>query len=138
MQKKHARLMLCGVIAFAIVAMLAVLPLAVRHAFPGECSEGMAKDGQAANLRGDIVAEYDRACGFGVFDQSIVLQLAGAKTLTTLATFQNIHYAYPKFHWINDNSLNVELGSVRGLSSLRGRVGNIRISYTYTMAHPPR
>ncbi|SFK32218.1 hypothetical protein SAMN05444581_10611 [Methylocapsa palsarum] len=128
------RVVPCIIAMIVFGATLAALPLAIRHLFPDEYDEAMAQDRRAANSRGDTVAEYDRSCGFGVFDQSIVLQLAGAEKLTTLAKFQNLHYAYPKFHWINDNNLNVELGSVRGLSSLRGKAGNIRISYTYTMA----
>jgi hypothetical protein len=138
MQKKPVKWMIGGIIAIILlVTMLTIIPLAVQFAFPDECNEGMVQDRRAANTRGDIVADYARACGFGVFDESVVLQLAGVETLATLVKYGNLNYAYPKFRWIDEDTLNVDLGNVYRLSSRLDKVGNIRISYSYTMVGPP-
>lgn len=100
------------------------------------CDEGPVTDRRSANARGDAVAEYIKACtGFGtVVDYSIVLQLRGDEKSTTLAEYDDAQYDYPKFRWINDESLTIDLGKIRWISAKTGKVGSIHITYAYSEA----
>jgi hypothetical protein len=94
-------------------------------------------DQSAANARGDVVEEYIRACtGFGtVVDYSVVLQLRGDEKTTTLVEHDRLYYEYPKFRWIDDDTLSIDLGNVDSIGSTVPKVGSIRITYTYVKAH---
>ena len=97
------------------------------------CDEGPAMDRSATNARGDVVEEYERACtGFGtVIDYSIVLQLSGDEKTTTLVEHDRLHYEYPKFRWIGNDTLSIDLGKVEWISRKVDKVGSIQINYTY-------
>jgi hypothetical protein len=97
------------------------------------CDEGPVTDQRSTNARGDVVEEYIRACtGFGtVVDYSTVLQLVGDKKTTTLVEHDRLNYEYPKFRWINDDSLSIDLGKVEWISRKVDKVGSIRITYAY-------
>ncbi|MDQ6702681.1 MAG: hypothetical protein M3Z96_06040 [Pseudomonadota bacterium] len=45
-----------------------------------------------------------------------------------------LYYEYPKFRWINDDALSIDLGKVDSVWSTVHKVGSIRITYTYTKA----
>ncbi len=100
------------------------------------CDEGPLTDSGATNSRGDLVEKYIKACtGFGtVVDYSIVLQLRGDQKTRTLVEHDRLYYQYPKFRWINDDLLNIDLGEVSWVSLKTDRVGSIRITYLYTKA----
>jgi hypothetical protein len=115
------------------------IPLLIMFAMQprGEgCDEGPVTDLSSTNARGDVVEEYERACtGFGtVVDYSIVLQLRGDEKTTTLVEHDRLYYEYPKFRWINDDTLSIDLGKVEWISRKVDKVGSIRITYTYAMA----
>jgi hypothetical protein len=123
--------------AVAIVLIMVtptILRLVVLFAIPWNCDEGMASDWRAVNARGDIVAAYDKACtGVGtVVDYSVVLQLRGADKITTLVEHSELYYGYPKFRWIDDDTLSIDLGKVRADWGEVDRVGSIRIAYSYS------
>jgi hypothetical protein len=96
------------------------------------CDEGQVSDQRVSNGRGDIVAAHLRVCtGFGtVVDYSIVLQLRGDEKTTKLVEHDWLN-EYPKFRWINDDSLSIDLGKVHSVWSTVHKVGSIRITYTY-------
>lgn len=98
-----------------------------------ECDEGQVSDQRVSNGRGDVVAAYLRACtGFGtVVDESIVLLLRGDEKATTLIKHDGLSYEYPKFRWIDDDTLGIELGKVHSVWSRIDKVGSIHITYTY-------
>jgi hypothetical protein len=123
--------------AVAIVLIMVtptILRLVVLFAIPWNCDEGMASDWRAVNARGDIVAAYDKACtGVGtVVDYSVVLQLRGAEKVTTLVEHSELYSGYPKFRWVDDDTLSIDLGKVRAVWGEVARVGSIHISYAYT------
>ena len=99
------------------------------------CDEGPVTDQSATNGRGDVVEEYIGACtGFGtVADHSFVLRLRGDEKTTTLVEHDRLYYEYPKFLWINDDSLSIDLGKVDSIGSTVHKLGPIRITYTYTI-----
>jgi hypothetical protein len=47
---------------------------------------------------------------------------------------ERLYYEYPKFRWINDDPLSIDLGEVDWISLKTDRVGPIRITYTYAKA----
>ncbi|MGH6868520.1 MAG: hypothetical protein ACREDA_06570, partial [Methylocella sp.] len=98
------------------------------------CDEGTVTDSGATNARGDEVAEYIKICtGIGtVVDYSITLQLHGAEKTTTLAENDNPPDGYPKFRWIDDDTLMIDLGKVRWISQKTSKVGSIHITYAYS------
>ena len=100
------------------------------------CDEGPFSDWRSTNARGDVVAGYVKACtGFGtVVDHSIVLQLRGDEKNTTLAEYDDAQYDYPKFRWINDDSLSIDFGKVSWVSPKTSKVGSIHITYAYSKA----
>jgi hypothetical protein len=100
------------------------------------CDEGPVTDRSATNGRRDVVEEYIEACtGFGtVVDYSIVLQLRGDEKTTTLVEHDRLYYGHPKFRWIDDDTLSIDLGKVDSVGSTVHKVGSIRITYTYAMA----
>jgi len=123
--------------AVAIVLIMVtptILRLVVLFAIPWNCDEGMASDWRAVNARGDIVAAYEKACtGVGtVVDYSVVLQLRGADKFTTLVEHSELYYGYPKFRWIGDDTLSIDLGKVRAVWGEVDRVGSIHVTYSYT------
>ncbi len=99
------------------------------------CDEGPVTDRSATNGRGDVVEEYIRACtGFGtVVDYSIVLQLSGDEKTTTLVEHDRLHYEYPKFRWLDDDTLMIDLGKVSWLQSQVHKARSIKITYVYSM-----
>lgn len=98
------------------------------------CDEGPGTDQRSANGRGDAVEEYIKACtGFGtIIDYSIVMQLKGDEKMTTLIKHEWLRYDYPKFVWLDDDALNIDLGEVAWISRKVEKVGSIRITYSYT------
>jgi hypothetical protein len=102
------------------------------------CDEGPVTDQRSTNARGDVVEEYIRACtGFGtVVDYSIVLQLRGDEKTTKLVEHDRLSYEYPKFSWINDDTLSIDLGKVDWIARKVHKVGSIRITYTYAKGDP--
>ncbi|HUI21887.1 MAG TPA: hypothetical protein VLZ74_12695 [Methylocella sp.] len=98
------------------------------------CDEGPVTDNSATNTRGDVVEEYIKACTqIGTFvDYSIVLQRHGAEKTTTLAEYDDAQYDYPKFQWIDDDTLVIDLGEVRSVWSQVDKIGSIHITYVYT------
>ncbi|MGB6326997.1 MAG: hypothetical protein WBG11_14805 [Methylocella sp.] len=42
------------------------------------------------------------------------------------------YYGYPKFRWINDDTLSIELGKVRAVWREVDRADSIHITYAYT------
>jgi hypothetical protein len=99
------------------------------------CDEGLVADRQATNRRGDLVAEYLRACtGFGtIVDYSIVLKLQGEEETTTLMEHSDPRYDFPKFRWIDNDTLMIDLGKVSWLRSPVHNVGRVKITYAYSM-----
>ncbi len=62
-----------------------------------------------------------------------MLQLRGDEKTTTLVEHDRLYYEYPKFHWINDDTLSIDLGKVDSVWPTIHKVGSIRITYTYAM-----
>ncbi len=116
-------------------AILFLIMLATEPAGWG-CDEGPVVDRSSVNPRGDLVAEYERACtGIGTFlDHWIVLQLHDDKETTILVEYSDLRYDFPKFRWIGDDTLIVDLGKVYWVSPKTNKVGSIRISYAYSKA----
>ncbi len=98
------------------------------------CDEGPETARRSANTRGDVVEPYIKACtGFGtVVDYSVVLQAHGTEELVTLVEHSAPHYDYPKFRWIDDDTLVIDAGEVRSVWAQVDRVGSIHITYAYT------
>jgi len=105
------------------------------YLFSGGCDEGPFSDWNSTNARGDVVAEYVRACtGIGTFvDYSITLQLHGDEKATRLVEHSDPHYGYPKFLWIGDDALMIDLGKVTWVRSPIHKVAGVNITYVYSM-----
>lgn len=87
----------------------------------------------SANARGDVAAEYVRDCtGIGTVVDCSTLQLHGDKKTAKLVEHSDPLYGYPKFRWINDDTLMIDLGKVSSVSQKAGKVGSIHISYVYS------
>lgn len=125
-----------GAIMWEAMPVLGFLAMFAMEPAGSGCDEGPVTDRRVINARGDVVEEYFKACtGFGtVVDHSIVLQLRGAEKTTTLVEHDRPYYEYPKFRWINDDALSIDLGEVSWVSVKTDRVGPIRITYLYTKA----
>jgi hypothetical protein len=122
-----------GAIVWAFLpAIFVLVKFAMEPAGRG-CDEGPVTDQRSTNSRGDVVEEYIKACtGFGtVVDYSIVMQLRGDENTTKLVEHDRLYYGYPKFRWINDDTLSIDLGNVDSVWSTVHKVGSIRITYTY-------
>jgi hypothetical protein len=104
-------------------------------AMPADCDEGLAADSRTANARGDFVAAYDKSCtGLGTAQQeSVVLQLHGNDSFTTLVEYGELIYSYPKFRWINNDNLSIDLGKTRWVGIKTDKVGAIKITYAYSL-----
>jgi hypothetical protein len=63
-----------------------------------------------------------------------VLQLRGDDKTTKLVEHDRLYYGYPKFRWIDDDTLSIDLGKVDSIGSTVHKVGSIRITYTYVKA----
>jgi hypothetical protein len=102
--------------------------------YSGGCDEGPFSDWRSANTRGDVVAEYAKACtGIGtVVDYSITLQLHGDDKWAKLVEHGDLRHDYPKFRWIDDETLMIDLGKVRWVTQKTGKVGSIQITYAYS------
>jgi hypothetical protein len=102
---------------------------------PAGCDEGPVTGGSSTNTRGDVVQEYIKVCtGFGSFaDYSIVLQLHGNEKPTTLVEDSDPQQDYPKFRWLDDDSLMIDLGKVSWLQSQVHKARSIKITYVYSM-----
>ncbi|MGH6813632.1 MAG: hypothetical protein ACREDM_15260 [Methylocella sp.] len=125
--------------AIISVALMLVLGIGgwiglVFYLFSGGCDEGPFSDCSSANARGDVVALYAKACtGIGtIVDYSITLQLHGAEKATTLVENDGPRYGCPKFRWVDDDTLMIDLGRPRWISQKTGRVGPIHITYVYS------
>jgi hypothetical protein len=125
-----------GVIVWEFLPAIYFLVMFAMEPAGQGCDEGPVTDQRSTNARGDVVEEYIRACtGFGtVVDYSIVLQLRSDEKRTTLAEHDRLSYEYPKFFWINDDTLSIDLGKVHSVWSMIHKVGSIRITYTYAKA----
>ena len=125
-----------GVIAWEVLPVAYFLIRIAMEPAGWGCDEGPVTDQRSTNARGDVVEEYIKACtGFGtVVDYSIVLQLRNDEKTTTLVEHDRLAYEYPKFRWINDDTLIIDLGKVHSVWSRVDRVGSIRITYTYAKA----
>jgi hypothetical protein len=122
--KKHFKwVMFAGVVLILLMAAPTIPQLVVLLAIPWKCDEGTSNG--VNNALGDIVAVHARACtGVGtIVDYSVVLQAHGAATATTLVEFNEPYSGYPKFRWINDDSLSVDLGKLSWVSLKTDRVG---------------
>jgi hypothetical protein len=128
-------------VKWAIVSIVLVLVVSaggwiglVFYLFSGGCDEGPFSDWRSTNAQGDMVAEYARACtGMGtVVDYSIIFQHHGDNKPTTLVEHDHPPYGYPKFRWIDDESLNIDLGKVNWISLKTSKVGFIHITYVYS------
>ncbi|MGH6813132.1 MAG: hypothetical protein ACREDM_12620 [Methylocella sp.] len=123
-----------GTIIYATLPLFPFLVmLAIEPAGTG-CDEGPVTDRSATNARGDVVEEYVKACtGFGtIVDYSVVLQAQGTEKSMTLVEHSQPHYDYPKFRWIDDDTLVIDVGEVRSVWAQVDRVGSIHITYVYT------
>lgn len=135
--KKHFKWVIVAAVVIILLMAAPTIPqLVVLFAIPWNCDEGMEADWRAVNARGDLVAEYAKACtGVGtIVDYSVVLQAQGTEKLMTLVEHSEPYYGYPKFHWIDDNTLMIDLGKVRSVWAQLDRVGSIHITYVYTKA----
>ena len=123
-----------GAFVWALGPVLLFLFMLATDPAGSGCGEGSVTDNSATNARGDVVEEYIKGCtGFGaVVDDSIVLQLRGAEKTTTLAEFDDAKDGYPKFRWLGDDALSIDLGKVRWFSPKTGKVGSIHITYAYS------
>jgi hypothetical protein len=133
--KKHFNwVIIAAVVIILLIAAPTIGQLIVLFAIPWNCDEGMAADWTAVNARGDVVAEYAKACtGVGtVVDYSVVLQTRGTEKLTTLIKHSELSYGYPKFRWIDDDTLMIDLGKVRSVLSQVDKAGSIHITYVCT------
>lgn len=117
-----ASLLITGFAAFIIL---------INYLFAGGCDEGPYNDSRIANTRGDVVMEYSKACtGIGtVVDDSVVLKLAGADKYITLLEHES--HPFPTFHWIDDDTLRIDLGKVTWTGLKLDRFGRIKIIYTH-------
>ncbi len=122
-----------GVIVWEFLPAIYFLVMFAMEPAGRGCDEGPVTDRSATNGRGDVVEEYIKACtGFGtVVDYSIVLQLRGDEKTTALVEHDRLYYGYPKFRWIDDDTLSIDLGKVDSVGSTVHKVGSIRITYTY-------
>lgn len=102
--------------------------------FPEGCDEGMESDTSVSNGRGDIAAEYIKACtsiGTNV-DYSVVLRLHEDVKNITLVRYDELAHPYPKLRWIDNDTLSIDLGKVRSVWSKVDKVGVIHITYSYS------
>jgi hypothetical protein len=61
------------------------------------------------------------------------LQFRGDEKTTKLVEHDRLYYEYPKFRWIDNDTLSIDLGKVDSIGSAVHKVGSIRITYTYAM-----
>ncbi len=100
------------------------------------CDEGPVTGQSATNAGGDVVEESIKVCtAVGSFaDYTILLQLHGDEKTTTLVEHDRLSYEYPKFRWIDDDTLSIDLGKVEWISRKVDKIGASRITYSYTKA----
>jgi hypothetical protein len=133
--KEHFKwVIVAAIVIILLIAAPTIRQLVVLFSIPWNCDEGMEADWTAVNARGDVVGEYTKACtGVGtVVDYSVVLQAQGTEKLTTLVKHGELSYDYPKFRWIDDDTLVIDLGKVRSVWSQVDKAGSIHITYVYT------
>ena len=100
------------------------------------CDEGPVTDQSATNARGDVVEEYIKVCtAVGSFaDYSILLQLHGDKKTATLAEHSDPQQDYPKFRWLSDDTLMIDIGKVSWVRSQVHKAGSVKITYAYSIS----
>jgi hypothetical protein len=62
------------------------------------------------------------------------LRLRVDETATALVEHSDLRYDFPKFRWINDGTLIVDLGKVDWVSPRTHKAGSIRVTYAFTKA----
>jgi hypothetical protein len=137
---KYLKFTLFGVLlAATAIAVWFIAPAIIFvMMIPPVCNEGKDADRYSTNSRGDIVAEYIKVCSaVGTFvDYSITLQLNGAGKAIKLGEHSDVQEGYPKFLWINDDRLMIDLGKVSWVESLIYNLGGVKITYVYSMGGP--
>ncbi|MGH6823049.1 MAG: hypothetical protein ACRECP_08635 [Methylocella sp.] len=123
-----------GTIIYATLPLFPFLIMFATEPAGTGCDEGPVTERSATNARGDVVEEYIKPCtGFGtVVDYSITLQLHGDEKTAKLVEHSELRDDYPKFRWIDDDTLMIDLGQVRSIWSRVDRVGSIHITYVST------
>ncbi|MGH7838947.1 MAG: hypothetical protein ACREQC_14140 [Candidatus Binataceae bacterium] len=127
-------ILVLGAVGLAEWRVIAFLVLVAMEPTASGCDEGPYSDASSANARGDVVALYSRACtGIStVVDYSTTLQLHGDDKWAKLVEHSDLRHGYPKFHWIDDDTLMIDLGKVRWVTQKTGKVGSIHITYVYS------
>lgn len=89
------------------------------------------------NARGDVAMECVQICtGVGTaVNYSISLRLRSSRSDQKLIEYSEPHQGYPKFRWIDDDTLNIDLGQIRWMRQIADKVGSIRVAYSYTYAN---
>ena len=115
----------------------------VVNSGPDSCSSGVLDSIETENARGDAArAEIKNCFLFAAFvNTSISLQLHGANGISPKKTLIDFEWAAdsnePILHWIDDNTLSVDLGKVYWISSRLTKFGSVRIIYTYSVVDRP-
>ncbi|MGH6813631.1 MAG: hypothetical protein ACREDM_15255 [Methylocella sp.] len=96
----------------------------------------------AINARGDTAEGRIEVCTVigTVENDYITLQLHRTSHLwpgKKLIDYWPVVHRDPTLQWIDDDTLNVDLGKVYWVSSRLDKVGNIRVVYNYAMVDPP-
>lgn len=91
----------------------------------------------ATNSRGDIAGGVTQVCTFIGTGENYYITLQSHTYPRFWPRKKLIEYSpvgdrHPIPHWINDNTLTVDLGKVYSVWSQVNKVGNIRITYVYT------
>jgi hypothetical protein len=104
--------------------------------------DNIGKSPIAINTRGDAAEGRIQICTIigTVENYYITLQLHNASRLWTskkLLDYWPVVDRDPALHWIDDNTLKVDLGKDYWVSSRLDKVGTIRVIYNYEMVDPP-
>lgn len=134
---KYVKFAVFGVLLIALVMVVRFAAPVIMFIVmvPPDCNEGKDADRQSTNARGDVVANYIKVCSaVGTFvDYSIILQLHADEKPTKLVDHSDTQNDYPKFHWINDDMLMIDLGKVSWIRSPVHTLGSVKITYSYAM-----
>jgi hypothetical protein len=116
-----------GAVVWATMPLVPFLFMMAMQPAGWGCDEGPVTDQSATNARGDVVEEYIKVCtAVGSFaDYSILLQLHGGEKAATLAEHSDSQQDYPKFRWLSDNALMIDLGKVRWIRSPVHKVAGV-------------
>ena len=66
-------------------------------------------------------------------DYFILLQLHGDKKTATLAEHSDPQQDYPKFRWLSDDTLMIDIGKVSWVRSQVHKAGSVKITYAYSI-----